>query len=78
MEDTKIEVKEEQEKTWKSCCLELDPEFTQYFVKYLMLSGLMIFFGVELHLSNDCHDRNLFQSLLTLCIGIALPNPRLR
>ena len=79
MEDTKIEIKEEEyQKIWKSCCLELDPEFTQFFIKYFILIGLMIFFGIELHLSEDCQDKNLFQSLLTLCMGIALPNPRLK
>lgn len=67
-----------EEKMWKSCCIVLDPEFTQFFVKYLILVMLMVFFGIELHLSDDCHDRNLFQTLLSLCIGIAIPSPRLK
>jgi len=63
---------------WKSCCLDLDKEFTMYFVKMFILIGMITFFAVELHLSVTCEDKNLFQSLLLLCLGIICPNPKLK
>lgn len=63
---------------WRSCCLEMDRDFAIFFVKYFIIIGLISFFAVELHLSNTCEDKNLFQSLLMLIIGVALPNPKLK
>lgn len=63
---------------WRSCCLELNRDFTIFFTKYIILIGLMIFFSYELHIAEDCNDKNLFQSLLMLVLGISVPNPRLR
>ena len=63
---------------WRSCCLRLDREFAQFITKYFIIIGLITFFSVELHLSLECEDKNLYQSLLLLLIGVALPNPTLR
>lgn len=65
-------------KRWKSCCFDLQKDFVEYIVKYVILTGLMIFFAVELHISNKCESDQLYTGLLTLIIGIALPNPRLK
>ena len=65
-------------KTWSSCCLTLDKEFTMFFVKYGILIGLMAFFAVELHFAGDCSEQQLFMSMLTLIVGLAIPSPRLR
>ena len=62
---------------WRSCCVELNRDFTIFFTKYIILIGLMIFFSVELHISITCEDKQLFISLLTLIIGVAIPNPKL-
>jgi len=63
---------------WHSCCLTCDKDFVEYFVKYVLLAGLIIFFAVELHLSQKCESDQLYTGLLTLVIGIALPSPRLK
>lgn len=63
---------------WSSCCFECHKDFVEYFVKYFLLFGLLVFFAVELHLSNKCESDQLYTGLLTLIIGIALPNPRLK
>ena len=63
---------------WRSCCLTMDKDFAIFFTKYFIIIGLISFFSVELHLSDECEDKNLFQSLLMLVIGIALPNPKLK
>ena len=63
---------------WRSCCLIMDKDFAIFFTKYFIIIGLISFFAVELHLSESCEDKNLFQSLLMLVIGVALPNPKLK
>ena len=62
---------------WSSCCFECHKDFVEYAVKYILLAGLIIFFAVELHLSDKCESDQLYTGLLTLVIGIALPSPRL-
>jgi len=68
---------EETHTTWQSCCLTLDREFTLFITKYLLMVGLIIFFGYNLSQVTECNDKNLWQSLLLLVIGIALPSPSL-
>lgn len=63
---------------WKSCCFYVDKEVVVFSTKYFILIGLMIFFSYELHIAEDCNDKNLFQSLLMLVLGISVPSPRLR
>lgn len=63
---------------WKSCCFYVDREVVVFSTKYFILIGLMTFFSAELHLSETCEDKNLYQSLLMLVLGISVPNPRLK
>ena len=63
---------------WHSCCLTCDKDVVEYLSKYFILVGLMVFFSVELHLSEACESDQLFTGLLSLIIGIALPNPRIK
>jgi len=73
--ETPIEIKR---RRWESCCFKLDREVVQYFMKYFILISLMVFFSIELHLSETCESDQLFTGLLSMCIGIALPSPRLK
>lgn len=63
---------------WKSCCFYVDREVVVFSTKYFILISLMIFFSAELHISNTCEDKNLYQSLLMLVLGISVPNPKLK
>ena len=63
---------------WRSCCLLMDKDFAIFFTKYFIIIGLISFFALELHISETCEDKNLYQSLLMLVIGVALPNPKLK
>ena len=65
-------------KKWKSCCFYVDKEVVVFSTKYFILIGLMIFFSFELHIATTCEDKQLFMSLLTLIIGVAIPSPRLQ
>lgn len=63
---------------WKSCCFYVDKEVVVFSTKYFILISLMIFFSYELHIAEECNDKSLFQSLLLLVFGVAIPSPRLR
>ena len=63
---------------WKSCCFYVDREVVVFSTKYFILISLMIFFSAELHISTTCEDKNLYQSLLMLVLGISVPNPKLK
>ena len=65
-------------RVWHSCCLTCDKDVVQYITKYSMLVLLMGFFSVELHLSETCEQTQLFTGLLTMIVGVALPNPKLK
>jgi hypothetical protein len=65
-------------KRWKSCCFYVDREVVVFSTKYFILISLMVFFSAELHISTTCEDKNLYQSLLMLVLGISVPSPRLR
>ena len=63
---------------WKSCCLLMDKDFVIFFTKYFIITGLLTFFAIELHISDTCEETNLYQSLMLLMIGVAIPNPKLK
>ena len=63
---------------WHSCCLTCDKDVVQYIMKYFILVALMVFFSIELHLSDKCESDQLYTGLLSMVIGIALPSPRLK
>lgn len=76
--DLELQRVNSERKTWKSCCLTLDRDFVQYVVKYIILIGLIVFFSLELHLAEDCNDKQLYNSLLMFVVGLAIPAPRLK
>lgn len=63
---------------WHSCCLTCDKDVVQYLMKYFILISLMVFFSIELHLSDKCESDQLYTGLLSMCIGIAIPSPKLK
>lgn len=69
---------EEEEKLWKSCCFQLDPVPAKYFVNVFILFALIILSGVMLVHDKDCNSQRNWSSLLTLCLGVFLPGPRLK
>jgi len=76
--DLELQRCDSERKTWRSCCLTLDRDFVQYFVKYFILIGLISFFSVELKMSGSCEDKQLYNSLLMFVVGLAIPAPRLK
>lgn len=73
-----IEIEEQTDKdetTWKSCCLTIDRDFTQFFVRYSIIVGMLIYGSYNLAVSKECQDKNLYQSLIMFCLGLAVPSP---
>jgi hypothetical protein len=63
---------------WKSCCLVLDKRALLFFSQ-LFISGLIISFTIGMLLTNqDCDTFSRYSPLLTLIIGVWLPQPQLR
>jgi hypothetical protein len=61
----------------RSCCFYLDKRVMEYFTKIIVLFIFCVFFCVQLFRIDNCDSNQLYSSLLTLCLGIFLPSPRL-
>ena len=67
---------------WESPCCGRRERFqvncVKFLTQYLLIVGLLIFFGVGLYQADTCTDSNMYQSLMMLIVGIALPSPSLK
>jgi hypothetical protein len=63
---------------WDSCCMRLDREATIYFSQLsiaLITIGFCIF---QLSVSETCERDSLYSGVLTLVVGVYLPQPAMR
>jgi hypothetical protein len=63
--------------TWKSCCLTMDKGAIKYFSQIFILGGLILFSATMLVIDKDCNSQRNYSSLLMICLGVFLPNPKL-
>ena len=67
---------------WESPCCGKRERFQvnciKFLTQYLLIVGLLIFFGVGLYQAEDCTESNMYQSLLMLIVGLALPSPSMK
>lgn len=63
--------------TWKSCCMVIDRGATRYFIQVSILGGMITTSMVMLIYDNDCSSQRWWSGLLTLCLGVFLPAPKL-
>ena len=70
------------ERYWESPCCGKRERFqvncVKFLTQYLMIIGLLCFFGVGLYQADTCEGSNLYQSLMLLIIGVALPSPSMK
>ncbi len=60
---------------WRSCCLDVDKRVVQFSVQ-VMFSLILIIFSMYMLMNTDnCSEQQVYVSLLTLVIGVFLPNP---
>ena len=62
--------------TWKSCCIILDKRAVVFFTQIIIMASCMGFCIVQLSRLSDCTSQQTYIGLLTLLIGIMLPNPK--
>lgn len=64
--------------TWKSCCMEMDRRAVQYFTQIVIICSCMGFSIYQLLENDSCEAQQSYIGLLTLLIGILLPNPKFK
>jgi hypothetical protein len=75
----KFEIEDKQiDTTWKSCCLILDKNFTQYITQMMIISLIIIFCITQLIRLDDCNNQRAYVGLLTFILGILLPQPKIK
>ena len=65
-------------KTWKSCCITADKGAVKYIIQVATIGGLFTTSLVMLIIDDNCVSQRNWSSLLTLCIGILCPSPRMQ
>lgn len=65
------------ENTWQSCCLTVDRRAIIYFSQMFISVGVMSFCGVQLIRLENCEAQSLYSGLLSLVVGIYLPQPKI-
>jgi hypothetical protein len=62
---------------WHSCCVgrSTDSRLLKFVSLYLILLGVVVFCLVSLSNSTTCEDTTTYISLLTLILGVILPQP---
>jgi hypothetical protein len=71
-----IEEKKEDDE-WKSCCLKVDKNMVKYIVQVGILSGLILFSASMLVIEKECNSQRNYSSLLMICLGVFLPQPKM-
>lgn len=73
----KFNMEDEQMKNvWESMCLKMDRRAVQYFCQIIIIASTMIFASYQLIHLTDCDPQQAYLGLLTLLIGLLLPNPK--
>jgi hypothetical protein len=83
IEEHKILVEDEQikfehETTWNSCCLKVDKRALVYFTQAGFSAVIVAFCITLLGLNQDCETFSKYSPLLTLVVGIWLPQPQMK
>tara|TARA_R110000868_G_scaffold355510_2_gene617030 strand:- start:609 stop:950 length:342 start_codon:yes stop_codon:yes gene_type:complete len=73
----RLKVEDEKYKdTWESCCLVMDRRAVQYFTQIVIIGSTMAFSIAQLYRIDTCEGQQAYLGLLTLLIGILIPNPK--
>ncbi len=70
-------VKQENTQTWKSCCFIINPNAVKYFIQIIILSCLIVFSATMLVVDERCESQRNYGSLLMICLGVFLPQPKI-
>ena len=70
--------KERQAKEWRSCCLTVDRDAVIFISQMGILGCLVAYSSVQLAYTESCDKSRVWSGILTLCVGLILPSPKLR
>ena len=71
-------VNRESTQTWKSCCFVVNPNALKYFTQISILTSLIVFSATMLVVDESCESQRNYGSLLMICLGVFLPQPKLQ
>jgi hypothetical protein len=66
-----------EDKVWTSCCFRCDKGMVVYISHTTILASMMVYSAGMLSMSDTCESQNIWQSLLTMCIGLLIPAPKM-
>ena len=79
IKNTKLEMKKDrQAKEWRSCCLTVDRDAVIFISQMAVLGCLVAYSSVQLAYTESCDKSRIWSGILTLCVGLILPSPKLR
>jgi len=63
---------------WRSCCVELDKRAVLFFSQLFISVSIVTFCITLLIVKQDCETFSRYSPLVTLLVGVWLPQPQLR
>ena len=68
----------EEQETWKSCCLRTDPNAVIFFSQLTIALITIGFCIYQLSVSESCERDSMYSGILSLVIGCYLPTPSIK
>jgi hypothetical protein len=62
---------------WRSCCTYIDGRVMQFLVQSLVCSLVVCFCMYMLFRSEECTHQQLYSGILTMVLGVFIPNPKI-
>ena len=69
---------DENKTEWRSLCFAMNPQATKFIVQVTILSGLIVLSSVMLIKDSECNSQRNWSSLLMVCLGVFLPQPKFK
>ena len=63
--------------SWRSCCFTVNVRALKYIIQVSILSMLIIYSSVMLVVNQDCQSQTNYSSLLMICLGCFMPQPKI-
>lgn len=80
IEEKKVDIQEKRfklnEREWKSCCFQLEPQSSIFFAKLTISIMTIILCSYQLITEVDCSSRSLFSSILSSVVTFWLSNSK--
>lgn len=79
MKDLELQRVNSEVRVWRSCCFgDVNKDAMVFFTQISILFSFMSFCCYQLISLKNCEAQQLYTSLITLCLGILCPSPKMR